>query len=174
MTPAAAAPAPATVPAPVAAAPIAAAAPAIEAVATALMAPAAEIAGDLMERWSLVLRGVNERKRMLGAFLNESRLVEMSDRGLLLAMDDLHRTVLDDRENRALISDEIERVFGSRLPFSCEAPQTGAAPAQAPRRPLTAAEVQPLIDRAVEYFDGEVVQRSTRPPARPDRPKEMR
>jgi DNA polymerase III subunit tau-like protein len=145
-----------------------------ESVATVVMAPAADIAGDLMERWSLVLRGVNERKRMLGAFLSESRLVAIGDRGLTLAMDDLHRTVLDDRENRALLSDEIERVFGSRLPFTCEGPQSGAATAPAPKRPLTAADVQPLIERAVEYFDGEAVQRSTRTPARPDRPREMR
>ena len=145
-----------------------------ESVATAVMAPAADIGGDLMERWSLVLRGVNERKRMLGAFLSESRLVAIGDRGLTLAMDDLHRTVLDDRENRALLSDEIERVFGSRLPFTCEGPQSGAATAPAPKRPLTAADVQPLIERAVEYFDGEAVQRSTRTPPRPDRPREMR
>jgi DNA polymerase-3 subunit gamma/tau len=124
---------------------------------------------ELAERWSQVLHGVNERKRMLGAFLSQSRLLAVGEGGLVLAMDDLHRAVLDDRENRALLGEEIERVFGARLPFSCTRPV-----AEAPRRPPTAADIQPLIERATQFFDGEAVQRSSRGGARNAPPERNR
>ena len=46
-------------------------------------------------------RAINARKRMLGAFLEESRFLGRAGDALVLAMDDLHRAVIDEKENRA-------------------------------------------------------------------------
>ncbi len=119
----------------------------------------------MQERWSQVLTGVKERKRMLEAFLSESDLVALNDEVLLLAMDDLHQAVLDDRENRALLGEEIERAFGRKLGFRC----TTRGEVVAPRPPTTAEEVQPLIERAIDWFEGEIVERRPRLAARPGR-----
>jgi DNA polymerase-3 subunit gamma/tau len=131
------------------------------------VAPApARADAELAERWARVVTGINERKRMLGAFLGESQLVSLNDDGLVLAMNHLHRVVLEDKENRALLSQEIERVFGRRLPITCRTQDVAPAP------PPTPQDVQPLIERALQYFDGEVIQRPARAAPRPPRSEE--
>ena len=105
----------------------------------------------------MTITAVNGRKRMLGAFLEESRLMGVAGGTLVLAMDDLHRAVVDAAEHRAIVCEEMANVFGQPLQLKC-AP-LGAGP---PPRPKTAADVQPNIDRAIAYFDGEVLDRNGR------------
>ena len=113
---------------------------------------------DVVEsRWKLTITAVNGRKRMLGAFLEESRLVGIAGGALVLAMDDLHRAVVDASEHRAIVHEELAIVFGQPMVLRCAPLATG----QAPRRPSTA-DVQPNIDRAIQYFDGEVIDRGGR------------
>jgi hypothetical protein len=109
--------------------------------------------------WRAVVKTLAERKRMLGVFLEESTLRGVSDTRLVLEMDDLHRAVIDSGEHRALIQSELASRFGRTLELVCIG---GAA---APVRPIAQRiqDLQPMIDRAIEVFEGEVIERPTRP-----------
>jgi hypothetical protein len=104
--------------------------------------------------WRDAIRGVNATKRMLGAFLEESLFVGLSGETMVLAMDDLHRTVIDEKDNRALLFAEVRRAFGRPLALRCVPPDPQALARQAPP------DVRPLVDQAIAWFDGDVVERS--------------
>jgi DNA polymerase-3 subunit gamma/tau len=141
--------------------PPAASAPAPRAAAPAT-APAGDVTldADAETRWKATIAAVNGRKRMLGAFLEESRFAGLSGGAVLLAMDDLHRAVVDAPEHRAIVREELLRTFGKALDLKCIALDADTRP-RAPQ----AADVKPMIDRAFEYFDAEVIER----PGRGDR-----
>jgi hypothetical protein len=108
-------------------------------------------------QWKQAIGLVNGRKRMLGAFLEESRFLGIGGDAVVLGMDDLHRAVVDVAEHRAMVCEELARVFGRALDLRCVPVPDGAAP-----RRLTADDVKPMIDRAIQMFDGEVVDRANR------------
>jgi DNA polymerase-3 subunit gamma/tau len=154
-TPAVVAPAPAfvaTTPAPVASAATASSATAASATA---VAEETELSPELEARWKDVLTGINGRKRMLGAFLEACRFVGTGGNAVIVAMDDLHRVVVEEQENRALIGEEIRRAFGDAHALRCV---SGAAAAARP----SAQDVKPLVDQAIAWFDGEVIERTKR------------
>ncbi len=144
---AAPAPAPAARPAP---APRAAAPVGVE-----LLEPVHEAADEA--QWKQTIGLVNARKRMLGAFLEESLYQGLAGDTLVLAMDDLHRAVVDVAEHHALVCEELARVFGRTLGLRCVPLPDGAAPKR-----LTVDDVKPMIDRAIAMFDGEIMDRRDR------------
>jgi hypothetical protein len=103
--------------------------------------------------WRATVLAINGRKRMLGAFLEESRFVGITPDSLVLAMDDLHRAVVEEKENLALLVGEAMAAFGRPLSLACVplAEAADAPPTVAP------ADVGPLIDRAIEFFEGDVL-----------------
>ena len=104
-------------------------------------------------RWRDVLAATNQKKRMLGAFLEESRFLGLGEGRLVVAMDDLHRAVVEEKENRALITAEIERAFGSGLELRCTAlAEAGLEPAAPPAD-------RPLVDQVMEWFQGDPIGR---------------
>ncbi len=113
--------------------------------------------------WRAAVKGVNERKRMLGAFLEESRFVGVAADRLVVAMDDVHRAVVEDKENRALVADEARRAFGRPLELQC-------APLGADeiRRPKAREDVIPMVDQAIAWFEGEAIERNDRRGERTD------
>ncbi|MCC6650239.1 MAG: DNA polymerase III subunit gamma/tau [Candidatus Eisenbacteria bacterium] len=104
------------------------------------------------ERWAQAVEAVLARKRMLGEFLKECRLEGLAGDHIVLAMDSLRRSVIDAAEPRAMVCEELRRLFGRSLDIRC----TELGP-EGLKRPRTADEVKPLIDRAIEFFDGEVL-----------------
>jgi DNA polymerase III subunit gamma/tau len=102
--------------------------------------------------WQAVIAAVNDRKRMLGAFLQESRFTGVSERGLELGMDELHRNVIEERQNRAIVADEVARAFGRRLAVHCTV--LAGTPLRASDQ-----DVKPMIERAIAWFEGDVVER---------------
>jgi hypothetical protein len=108
--------------------------------------------------WQQTIARVNERKRMLGAFLEEIRLVGVAGGTLVLAMDDLHRSVIDSSEHRPIVHEELARAFGKPIEFRCA---TGE-PVTPATRAAQADSLKPMIDRAMEVFDGEVIDRAGR------------
>ncbi|OGF18161.1 MAG: DNA polymerase III, subunit gamma and tau [Candidatus Eisenbacteria bacterium RBG_16_71_46] len=112
---------------------------------------------EAVARWRATIVAVNGRKRMLGAFLEESRLVGASPATLDLATDELHRTVIDEQENRAIVAEELERAFGRPLRLRCVPPDAQALPS----RP-SEADLKPLIDRAIAWFEGDIIERTDR------------
>jgi hypothetical protein len=106
--------------------------------------------------WHDALGGVNGLKRMLGAFLEESQFVGLAGETLVLAMDDLHRTVVEEKENRALLDGEVRRAFGRSLALRC------VPPGEAKAGPPAVADVRPLVDQAIAWFQGDVIERGAR------------
>jgi len=133
--------------------------------ATGLAEEAIEHDVRLEDCWRDCVAGLNAKKRMLGAFLEESRFVGLAGDRLLLAMDDLHRAVVEEGENRALIAAEVRRAFGRGLDLRCVPPQ-GASPAV---RPPALQDVRPLVDQAIAWFEGETIERKA---TRTERPRE--
>jgi DNA polymerase-3 subunit gamma/tau len=131
-----------------------------QASAAALAEPPAAVALDAETEagWARTVAAVNGRKRMLGAFLEESRLVGLAGAVLVLAMDHLHRSVVDAPEHRAMVGEELTRAFGRPLELRCSVVEGVVQATQAAK----ADSLKPLIERAMEVFDGEVIDRSTR------------
>ena len=135
----------------------AAASPIATATATAVAEPVAdegaELTPELEARWRDVLGGINARKRMLGAFLEVCRFAGRRGHELLVGMDDLRRVVVEEQENRALIGEEIRRVFGAEGTLRCVSGTAGDTAVD---------DVKPLVDRAIAWFDGEAIDRRPR------------
>ena len=118
------------------------------------------------ELWRDVMGRINQSKRMLGAFLEESQFRGISDDGLMIEADDLHATVIEERDNRAIIHSMIREVFGAPIALRCVRPSQPHVQRAAP----TNADVQPMIDKAIQFFDGEAVD-MTRKPEPPPPPR---
>jgi len=103
--------------------------------------------------WLDTLKGINGRKRMLGAFLEESRFVGLSGDAVVVAMDDLHRTVVQEVSNRTLVTDELKRAFGRALEL-----RLAPLGEDAPRRRPAFEDVAPMVERAIEFFQGDVIE----------------
>ena len=116
-----------------------------------------ELNDTIETHWRTAVAAVNAKKRMIGAFLEESRFKGIAGNRALLAMDTLHRAVVDVPENHAMVNEELQRAFGRPLELRCVA----LKPDDLAKRP-SAADVQPRIDRAIEFFDGEVIDRDKR------------
>jgi hypothetical protein len=109
---------------------------------------------DSSAGWQRALAAVNQRKRMLGAFLEDCRFLGRSGEAVLLAMDDLHRAVVEEKDNRAMLVEELRRAFGRPVELRCVA--LGEAGLE-PRRPAEPAAVAPLIEQAIAFFEGDVL-----------------
>jgi hypothetical protein len=122
------------------------------AAATAVLEEEPLLDGETLQRWEAAVQGVNGKKRMLGAFLQESRFLGATSRAVILAADDLHRSVVDECENRALVEAQLAEAFGRRIalqvvPLGVD----DAAPART--------DVRPLVERAKQWFDGDPIRR---------------
>ena len=143
-------------PAPSAPPPRAARAATVVTATTTAIATEPELDDAITASWQATIAAVSGRKRMLGAFLEETRLVGVAGGTLVLAMDDLHRSVVDAPEARAMVVEELTRSFGRTLGLRCG---PGAAPNTPEQRAAKADSLKPIIDRAMEVFDGEVIER---------------
>jgi DNA polymerase-3 subunit gamma/tau len=103
--------------------------------------------------WARAVAGVNSKKRMLGAFLEESLMLGIAGDTLVLSMDELHRAVIEEAGNQTMLVEEVQRGFGRPLEVRC------TAAVAAPPRPVQDADVKPMIDRAIAWFDGDVIER---------------
>jgi DNA polymerase-3 subunit gamma/tau len=65
--------------------------------------------------WDRVVSEVKDRKLMVGVFLAESRRAGWEGTTLRLAADEVHRSLLEARENRELLGEVMARVYGRPL-----------------------------------------------------------
>ncbi len=114
-------------------------------------------------RWNSVVEAVNLRKRMLGAFLSECRFLGVSEGVMKVATDELHRSVIEEREHRAMIAAEVGKVFGAPLEVQCMPIEAGAASRASDQ------DLQPMIEKAIAWFEGDVLE-----PRRGTNPEELR
>jgi DNA polymerase-3 subunit gamma/tau len=139
-------------------------------------------AGD-SDRWRFVVERVKERKLLLGTCLEEGFLIGVSGNSLNLALSpehSFHKAMLEMKENRELVQQELERGFGRKLAFQCVVREAGperteqrARVDRAVREALATGDAEEaaahgadasLVRRIVDLFDGEIVEA---PPARP-------
>ena len=120
--------------------------------ATAVLEEEPVLDGETLQRWEAAVQGVNGKKRMLGAFLQESRFLGATSRAVILAADDLHRSVVDEHENRALVEAGLAEVFGRKVALQVVPLRADDA---APAKP----DVRPLVERAKQWFDGDPIRR---------------
>ena len=109
--------------------------------------------------WKQTMAATNTRKRMLGAFLEEVTFVGVAGDVAVLAMDGLHRAVVDSGEHRPVMLEELARAFGRTMDMRCV---EGEARSITRRNTAAASDLQPIIDRAMEVFDGELIDRASR------------
>jgi hypothetical protein len=108
--------------------------------------------GEAEGCWRAAIAAVNGRKRMLGAFLEEARFIGVANEWLVLAMDHLHRTVVEEKDNHAILAEAVRAAFGRPLLVRCTAGDAPPAP-----RPPGLADVAPMVERAIEWFEGDVI-----------------
>ena len=113
------------------------------------------------EKWKLTVDNVGKKKRMLGAFLEACRFLGVDGGTMTLAMDDLHRTVIEEKDNRALVMETVTLVFGRTLTLRC-------APLDA-KEPPRDADVKPMIENAIRWFEGDIIERQGRAAERTER-----
>jgi hypothetical protein len=108
--------------------------------------------GEALQRWEATVQGVNGKKRMLGAFLQESRFLGVTTRAVFLAADDLHRSVVDEQGNRALVEEQLVQVFGRAVALQ-------VVPLVADDAASPKPDVRPMVERAKQWFDGDLIGR---------------
>jgi hypothetical protein len=120
---------------------------------------------------------VKERKLLLGTCLEEGFFLGISGVHFSIALSpehSFHKAMLEMKENRELIQQELERGFGRKLTFQCVVRESG--PEQAEQRTRVDREVREalvsdrsadaaavgagdsLVRRIVDLFDGEIVE----------------
>ncbi len=132
--------------------------------------------GGDSDRWRFVVERVKERKLLLGTCLEEGFFLGVSGAHLTVALSpehSFHKAMLEMKENRELIQQELERGFGRKLSFQCAVREAG--PEQSEQRTRVDREVREalvsdrstaaaavgegdsLVRRIVDLFDGEIV-----------------
>jgi DNA polymerase-3 subunit gamma/tau len=105
------------------------------------------------QRWREVIAAVNKRKRLLGAFLEESIFVGRAGAELVVAMDDLHGAVVEEKDNRALLAEEVRSVFGEDAVMRCAPLAAAGDLARGPSPEQT----QAMVQRTLLWFRSEAV-----------------
>jgi hypothetical protein len=94
--------------------------------------------------WERVVTEVKDRKLMVGVFLAESRRAGWDGTSLRLAADEVHRSLLEARENRELLGEVMARVYGRPLAIRfLDQVAAPAAPEPAPRVVVAEAATEP-------------------------------
>ena len=163
-----------------AAAPIRAAAsspmitPAPPPAATAVAAPASAATTPDASLWRQAVERVKARKLLLGTCLEEGAFLGASGGSVRVALapeHSFHKAMLEMKENREILNQEFQRVFGRGVAFSCVISAEGVVTPQNRIRAELLADAVDLADpgkeepeapgavvkRIVEIFDGEIL-----------------
>ena len=121
------------------------------------MAPAP--ARDLETAWERVVADLMKRKALLGSVLQHATPLRVEDGVLMLALQasGFHREMLNDRGNRELINEAVQRHVASARRFELD--PNGVAPAGG-----GGARNHPAVQAALSAFQGEVVAVRPRTP----------
>ena len=118
--------------------------------------------GDPVVRWRHAVDRVKERKLLLGTCLEEGFFLGMAGGNVRIALSGehaFHRAMLELKENREILNEELERLYGRGAKLLCESMAASGADdstARLGKRPDAVPEAT-LVDRIVELFDGEVM-----------------
>lgn len=113
---------------------------------------------DPVVRWRQTVDRVKERKLLLGTCLEEGLYLGMAGDNVRIALSvehAFHRAMLELKENREILNEELAILYGSGARLLCESAVL-AGPVAAGAPPAARPEAT-LVDRIVELFDGEVM-----------------
>jgi len=122
-------------------------------------------AGGLDAAWERVITDVMKRKALLGSVLQHATPLRVDDGVLTLALQasGFHREMLNDRGNKELINEAVQRHVASARRFELD-PNGGAAPGGG------GARNHPAVQAALSAFQGEVVAVRPRTPEEGESP----
>ena len=131
--------------------------------------------GDV-DRWRFVVERVKERKLLLGTCLEEGYFLGLSASQIQIALTpehSFHKAMLDMKDNRETIHQELERGFGKKMSLHCVIRESGpeleahrARMNRAARQELVSSSSgdedpvgaeESLVRKIVDLFDGEVM-----------------
>jgi DNA polymerase-3 subunit gamma/tau len=122
---------------------------------------------DPVVRWRQAVDRVKERKLLLGTCLEEGSFLGMAGGNVRLALSSehaFHRAMLELKENREILNEELERFYGRGAKLLCESAIPSGREAQDAGRPVSKTAPAPgggpegtIVERIVELFDGEVL-----------------
>jgi DNA polymerase-3 subunit gamma/tau len=122
---------------------------------------------DPVVRWRQAVDRVKERKLLLGTCLEEGSFLGMAGGNVRLALSSehaFHRAMLELKENREILNEELERFYGRGAKLLCESAIPPGREAQDAGRPVSKTAPAPgggpegtIVERIVELFDGEVL-----------------
>ena len=121
-------------------------------------APVDAVDSDPVVRWRHAVDHVKERKLLLGTCLEEGFFLGMAGAHVRIALSEehaFHRAMLELKENREILNEEMERFYGRGAKLLCESVVPPGAEFQAGGRPEV--PQASIVDRIVELFDGEVM-----------------
>ncbi|MGH7680638.1 MAG: hypothetical protein ACRENN_01465, partial [Candidatus Eiseniibacteriota bacterium] len=139
---------------------------AAESPATAIE-PASE--GDAVVRWRQAVDRVKDRKLLLGTCLEEGLFLGIAGSNVRVALSPehaFHRAMLEMKENREILNQEFEKLYGrgtSLLCVSTDQAVTGVGYSARVPSPAELEEEEPpqtsdqLVQRIVDLFDGEIL-----------------
>jgi DNA polymerase-3 subunit gamma/tau len=122
-------------------------------------------AGGLDAAWERVVTDVMKRKALLGSVLQHATPLRVDDGVLTLALQasGFHREMLNDRGNKELINEAVQRHVASARRFELD--PNGGAPAGG-----GGARNHPAVQAALSAFQGEVVAVRPRTPEEGEKP----
>ena len=118
---------------------------------------------DPVVRWRNAVDRVKERKLLLGTCLEEGLFLGLAGTSVRIALSGehaFHRAMLELKENREILNEELERWYGRGARLVCESNAPPDALSLAARSEAALAKDEPessLVERIVELFDGEVI-----------------
>ena len=117
--------------------------------------------------WNAVLNYVKNKKMSVFTFLNAGKPVEFNSEKVVIGFGKEHtlnRDFLDNGDNRAVVEEAVGKVTGAspKVEFAIRdflgGPSKDAPPADASKRAREREEINPLIERAMDVFGGQIVR----------------
>jgi hypothetical protein len=125
---------------------------------------------SIKDSWGKVLNYIKQRKMSVGIFLSEGELIRIKDGMLEIAFgrdNSLHKDALEGADNRKFVEEAIKSVTQAtvRIKFitaegkGVGEPEAVPAPAEEPAMsaPGRSGRVDPIIESAIDIFDGKIV-----------------
>jgi len=118
---------------------------------------------DPVVRWRNAVDRVKERKLLLGTCLEEGSFIGVAGTNVRISLSvehAFHRAMLEMKENREILNEELERSYGRGARLLCESAPSAPGAGESGGGQAAATPGGPevsLVDRIVELFDGEVL-----------------